>query len=154
MHDETKKLYLIIESALLALTAGLLAAAAVRMYVHGAAQIASGDLFYYIYTREKVGAALLHLLPLICATAVFTVAGWVLGIRDESAGKLAAMDGIDVKESVKKAVPKKTGRRERILQSTILILAIVLILLGIWNGGMDEVFDKGAAICTECVGLG
>ena len=64
------------------------------------------------------------------------------------------MDGIDVKESVKKAVPKKTGRRERILQSIILILAIVLILLGIWNGGMDEVFDKGAAICTECVGLG
>ena len=122
--------------------------------MHGAAQIASGDLFYYIYTREKVGAALLHLLPLICATAVFTVAGWVLGIRDESAGKLAAMDGIDVKESVKKAVPKKTGRRERILQSTILILAIVLILLGIWNGGMGDVFDKGAAICTECVGLG
>ena len=149
-----KKIYLIIESALLALTAGLLAAAAVRMYVHGAAQIASGDLFYYIYTREKVGAALLHLLPLICATAVFTVAGWVLGIRDESAGKLAAMDGIDVKESVKKAVPKKTGRRERILQSIILILAIVLILLGIWNGGMDEVYEKGAAICTECVGLG
>jgi hypothetical protein len=33
-------------------------------------------------------------------------------------------------------------------------LAAVLIAAGIINGGLEDVFAKGAAICTECVGLG
>lgn len=149
-----KKIYMWIESLLCALTAGLLAAAAIRMYVEGAAKQASGDLFYYIYTREKVGAALTALLPLIAALIAFTVAGWVLGIRDETADKPAKLPGMDVKQSVAKAVPAQTGRRERILRIVILILAVCLIFLGVRNGGMEDVLAKGASICTECVGLG
>ena len=148
------KAYMIIESVLCALTAGLLAAAAIRMYVHGAAVQASGDLFYYIYTREKVGAVLLNLLPLVAALAAFTIAGWVLGIKDESAQKPAALKGMDVKASVARAVPQQTGKRMRILRIVILLLAVVLIILGVCNGGIDDVLAKGAAICTECVGLG
>ena len=149
-----KKLYWVIESLLCALVAGLLAAAAVRMYIHGTAVQASGDLFYYIYTREKVGAALLTLLPLITAFLAFTVAGWILGIRDEKAEKPAALNGMDVKQSVTKAVPQKAGRREVILRVVILILAAALIIMGICNGGLEDVLAKGASICTECVGLG
>ena len=149
-----KKLYWVIESLLCALVAGLLAAAAVRMYIHGTAVQASGDLFYYIYTREKVGAALLALLPLITAFLAFTVAGWILGIRDEKAEKPAALNGMDVKQSVTKAVPQKAGRREVILRVVILILAASLIIMGICNGGLEDVLAKGASICTECVGLG
>lgn len=149
-----KKLYWVIESLLCALVAGLLAAAAVRMYIHGTAVQASGDLFYYIYTREKVGAALLTLLPLITAFLAFTVAGWILGIRDEKVEKPAALNGMDVKQSVTKAVPQKAGRREVILRVVILILAASLIIMGICNGGLEDVLAKGASICTECVGLG
>lgn len=149
-----KKVYMIIESALYALTAGLLAAAAVRMYVQGSAIQASGDLFYYIYTREKVGAALQTILPLITAFAAFTIAGWVLGIRDEKADKPAALKGMDVKASVAKAVPQTASRNVIILRIVILILAVLLIFLGVRNGGMEDVFAKGASICTECVGLG
>ena len=29
-----------------------------------------------------------------------------------------------------------------------------LIVIGILNGGLEDVLAKGAAICTECVGLG
>lgn len=148
------KVYMIIESLLCALTAGLLAAAAIRMYIHGAQVQASGDLFYYIFTREKAGAALQSLLPLITAFAAFTVSGWILGIRDEKADKPAALKGMDVKESVTKAVPQKAGRTINIIRAVILILAIVLIILGVRNGGFDDVFAKGASICTECVGLG
>ena len=43
-----KKVYMIVESLLCALTAGLLMAAAIRMYVEGATIQASGELFYYI----------------------------------------------------------------------------------------------------------
>ena len=145
---------MVIESLLCALTAGLLAAAAVRMYIHGAAIQASGDLFYYIFTREKAGAALQALFPLITALIAFTVAGAVLGIRDETSDKPVRLDGMDVKEQVKKAVPQITGRRERILRIVILIIAVVLIILGVCNGGIDDVLAKGAAICTECIGLG
>lgn len=149
-----KKLYWVIESLLCALVAGLLAAAAVRMYIHGTAVQASGDLFYYIYTREKVGAALLALLPLITAFLAFTVAGWILGIRDEKAEKPVTLNGMDVRQSVTKAVPQKAGRREVILRVVILILAASLIIMGICNGGLEDVLAKGASICTECVGLG
>ena len=149
-----KKIYLLIESALCALAAGLLSAAAIRMYVHGAAIQASGDLFYYIYTREKVGTALEAILPLITALIAFTVAGWVLGIRDEAADKPAALNGMDLKQSTARAVPQKAGRREHIIRIIILILAVVLIFLGVRNGGLEDVLAKGASICTECVGLG
>ena len=33
-------------------------------------------------------------------------------------------------------------------------LAVLFIVLGIFNGGMDDVWSKAAAICTECIGLG
>ena len=146
-----KKVYMIIESVLCALTAGLLAAAAIRMYVRGTAMQASDGLFRYIYTREKVGAALLNLLPLIAVTAVFTAAGWILGISGETADRPAAADGMDIKQSVK---TQKTGRKELILRVVILLLAVLLIGLGIRNGGMADVFAKGAAVCAECIGLG
>ncbi len=149
-----KKAYMVIETVLCVLTAVLLAAAAIRMYVQGAAEQASGDLFYYIYTREKVGAALQALLPLVTALAAFTIAGWIFGIRDEKAEKPVALKGLDVKQCTAKAVPQKTARREKILCITVLAAAAILIILGICNGGSDDVFAKGASICTECVGLG
>lgn len=34
------------------------------------------------------------------------------------------------------------------------VLAVVFIVLGIFNGGMSDVWSKAAAICTECIGLG
>ena len=146
-----KKVYMIVESLLCALTAGLLMAAAIRMYVEGATIQASGELFYYIYTRDKVGAVLMKLLPLITAGIGF---GWVLGIRDETQDKPAALKGMDIRESVTKAVPQKSTRGIRILRVVVLIAAVALIIMGVRNGGLDDVFAKGASICTECVGLG
>ena len=149
-----KKLFMIIESVLLALTAVILAAAAVRMYRSGAARQASGDIFYYIYTREKVAAVLARLVPLFAALFAFTLAGWVLGVRDEEAEKPAVLKGMDVKESVKRAVPQKAPKKMAAVRAVVLILAVILIILGVRNGGLGDVFAKGAAICTECVGLG
>ena len=41
-----------------------------------------------------------------------------------------------------------------ILRATLGVVAITFIILGIVNGGMDTVFQKAIAICTECIGLG
>ena len=108
----------------------------------------------YMIVESLLCAVLLKLLPLITAGIGFTVAGWVLGIRDETQDKPAALKGMDIRESVTKAVPQKSTRGIRILRVVVLIAAVALIILGVRNGGLDDVFAKGASICTECVGLG
>lgn len=41
-----------------------------------------------------------------------------------------------------------------IAQITVISLAVLLIVLGIFNGGMSDVVQKAIKICTECIGLG
>jgi len=36
----------------------------------------------------------------------------------------------------------------------LMILSVVLIVLGIANGGLWDVLVKAINICTECIGLG
>ena len=60
---ERKKVFLITQSLLCALIAGLLAGIALYLYFEGAAKQAAGDLFYYSFTREKATGALLVVLP-------------------------------------------------------------------------------------------
>lgn len=47
-------------------------------------------------------------------------------------------------------------RRYAILGTRIalLIASIVLVIVGIVNGGLRDVLEKAAAICSECIGLG
>ncbi len=45
-------------------------------------------------------------------------------------------------------------RTKRILRICFFALSAVLIMLGIVNGGLYDVFVKAVNICTECIGLG
>ena len=36
----------------------------------------------------------------------------------------------------------------------VVIIAMVFLILGIFNGGAEDVLKKAIAICTECIGLG
>lgn len=40
------------------------------------------------------------------------------------------------------------------LRGVLLVLALGLIVLGVLNGGLRDVFIKAANLCTECIGLG
>ena len=151
---ERKKVFLIVQSILCALTAGLLAAAALCIWIDGSAKKAAGDLFYNIYTREKAGQALLHLLPLMFSALGLSIAGWILGIRDESADKPARIDVEELAGIREKAVRQQADRKTLTVRTAVLVIAVVLIILGVLNGGLEDVLTKGAAICTECVGLG
>jgi hypothetical protein len=33
-------------------------------------------------------------------------------------------------------------------------MAVAFLILGIFNGGAEDVLKKAIAICTECIGLG
>ena len=39
-------------------------------------------------------------------------------------------------------------------RASIITVAVVFIVLGIFNGGMSDVLGKAVRICTECIGLG
>lgn len=150
-----KKVFLIVQAVLCALIAGLLAAAALRLYFSGTGGQA-GELFDHIYTREKAGAALLPVLPLFLVSLAMTVAGIVLGIRDENADKPVRDPKRlrDLGEVYRCAARREDARGTLYLRAAVFALALAGIVLGILNGGLEDVLAKGAAICTECIGLG
>ena len=151
-----KRTFLIIQSLLCALTAGLLAAGALQLYFEGAARQAEGDLFYYIFTREKAAAKLLPVLPAALAALGMSITGWVLGIRDEEDRKPVRDEKLlrEAGSLRENAVHEQADQKTVILRTAVLAIAVFLIILGIMNGGLEDVLAKGAAICTECVGLG
>jgi hypothetical protein len=40
------------------------------------------------------------------------------------------------------------------VRAILAVTALILLGLGIWNGGMADVLGKAVRICTECIGLG
>lgn len=153
--ENAKKTFLIIQAMLCALVAGLLAAGAICLYLDGAAKQADGDLFYYMFTRERAGAKLLPILPAFFCALGMTVAGLILGIRDENAEKPIQDEKLlrDVGSIREKAVHQQADQKTLVLRIAVLITALILIIIGVLNGGPDDVHAKGATICTECVGL-
>lgn len=150
-----KKLYLLLQAALLVLLAGLLIAAVVGICRGGLAEKAANPLVW-IFTREKAQAVLSRLLPLMVLAAGTTLAGRILKLRDDDAenpAKDAAMfQGFS---SLQKRAPRpKPGRGVRALRIAALCVALGLIVLGVFNGSVRDVLGKAVKICTECVGLG
>lgn len=151
-----EKVFMTVQAALCAVIAALLAAGALSLYLDGAAKQAEGDLFYYMFTRERVGAKLLPVLPLLFCSVGLTVAGVILGIRDGNAEKTVKDEKLlrDLGDLRERAVHQQADRKTAILRTAVLVAALILIVIGIINGGLEDVLAKGAAICTECVGLG
>ena len=151
-----KKLFMTVQAVLCAVIAALLAGGALSLYLDGAAKQAEGDLFYYMFTRERVAAKLLPVLPFLFCSAGLTIAGVILGVRDRDADKPLKDEKMlrDLGSVRERAVHQRADQKTLTLRTTVLVIALVLIVIGIINGGLEDVLAKGAAICTECVGLG
>ena len=146
------KVFLIIQSVLCIALFVLTALAAVRLYRAGIAYRADGHPTAWIYSREAVGAALRPLIPLFFLTVGVTVAGAILKIRDDKQDKPVNDGGL---MTVKPAsLTEKKPANAQIIRIIVLILAVVLIIAGIYNGSMRDVLYKAIKICTECIGLG
>lgn len=44
--------------------------------------------------------------------------------------------------------------RKKMLQIVLLLAAAAMVLAGILNGSMRDVWGKAATLCLECVGIG
>lgn len=147
-----KKIFLMIQSLLCILAAVLLASGAIGLYLDGAARQAEGDLFYYMYTRERVADLLQKIMPLLFAGLGLSIGGIILGIRDERMDRPA--EGKSMVSAPERLRSGADGRKTVVLRTALIVIALAMIAAGIVNGGMDDVLAKGSAICTECVGIG
>ena len=129
--------------------------AALNRALETAITIAPTDLTVLVSGESGVGKEL-PVLPLIFCALGLTIAGVILGIKDEKAEKPARDENLlrDLGSIRERAVHQDADQKTRILRTAVLVIALILIILGILNGGLEDVLAKGAAICTECVGLG
>lgn len=73
---------------------------------------------------------------------------------------LSAEREIAVLQELPRIRPKQPEAREGgfptllAVRISVLVLATVFIVVGIFNGGMSDVVQKAIKICTECIGLG
>ena len=73
--------------------------------------------------------------------------------RGDAAASLSAPTPT-VKDRLRAAFRTKKTAVLFVFRAVVLLAAAVLIVLGILNGGIDDVLGKAALICTECIGLG
>ena len=145
-----KKVFLIIQSALCIVVTVLLAVCAVRLYREGAARRIV-DPLSWIYTRESAASAICSVVPLAGIGAILTFYGLKKGIRDENAEKPVKNKKKRENQMIRRDVFSGDLMKIRI---ALFALAVLMIILGGYNGSARDVFGKAVKICTECVGLG
>ena len=139
-----KHVYQILLSLLYILLAVLICSAAVGIYREGSRRKEEHPL-ETVFTKEAVEDASAHIAPLLIVTAVMAGGGILIGVGDERKVYPSGM---------KRNVRKDRQVSQTIVRAVLLTAAVVCIIAGIFNGGMQDVFVKAANICSECIGLG
>ena len=109
------------------------------------------------YTIENLNGDVILALAVALPLAVISVAIHIpvaYMVERSSAKEITIL-----KESIKtngapKLAEKKQDEALDVAKYVILGVAVLLIVLGIFNGGMADVLNKAVKICTECIGLG
>ena len=103
------------------------------------------------------------MLPALgCALIALFFCGAVRLLSDISAERAVvyakALMLLPAPAAEKKPVGKQSRAIPRyamfVCQAILIVVAIVMIVIGVLNGGMNDVLQKAIKICTECIGLG
>lgn len=136
-----KKLPVIIAFLVITLCAGLIIETLI-IYFHGT----DGA----IYSREIAQNGLGHFLPLLVLLLVLVLLAAIWHIPENSQ---VLNKSSKIKRVTQQAVDKKKHLSAKIY-ILIYLAGLILIIVGIYNGGLKDVLIKAANICTECIGLG
>ena len=144
----TKKAFLIIESILIVVVAIMLITGAMSIYSNGL-EARAADPSADIYTIEAIASTAKPVLPVFAVLIVFTIICAILGVKDLNANKASKIE-------VEKIQAEKATEGSNLskVRLAIIGLAILFIIIGIFNGSLMDVLIKASKICTECIGLG
>ena len=146
-------LFLIIQSILYILLAGLLIAAVIGIYKDGAA-LRAEDPLAAIFSREIAAKALRKIAPAFLGAVGTTAAGLVLGVKRGETGNGMFGKNENGLKPVNGSIGENKVSGAKKVRMVLLIAAIALIAAGVFNGSARDVFGKAVKICTECIGLG
>lgn len=133
-------------TVLTALLCASLCASVLALYFSGARSRAeSGSALTPIFTREAVARQLMWVYPVLGL--------WLIAV-------IAARIG-QAERAWKKSLPPRTPMKtikeapgKNVLRLVLFAAAGLFIVLGVLNGGLNDVLVKAINICTECIGLG
>ena len=120
--------------------------------------------FNYTDTNTEMVQAATHTLPFVGVAFVVVIAAYLVrayflkvAIAEvKTLTVAAAKNGTLVKSAEQKGVKETWLDNPKALWAVriaLIAVALFLVVFGIANGGMNEVFKKAAELCTECVGL-
>ena len=123
-------------------------------------------LIYFLtpehFSISELNADIVHaIVVVLIPTAVGLALCWMCKVlinksfqREASIYKSAIAEG-SRKDISKDTVPEPRGRMMLpAIRLVVAVAAVVFVILGIFNGGAEDVLKKAIAICTECIGLG
>ena len=111
-----------------------------------------------VYSVENVSQALGRVRWFVLALALLTIFALLTAcLRSCNCAKSKIRNPLPADrtaDAVKAAGNGKTDKYLRAARAGIFLLALALIICGIFNGSLEDVLKKAIAICTECIGLG
>ena len=117
--------------------------------------------FFANFTVENLNSDAMTAFALslpLCAVAVGVHVPRLYLSEDSCRRELEAVKKY-VRENSPKRVEKQPNAKgaitaTEITRYVIIAASVILIVLGVFNGGMKDVLAKAVKICTECIGLG
>ena len=134
-------------AAVTVLVTALLCFGFVNIYLAGQSgeNLVDGVYLSPVFTRENVGNLLLHLAPVLVLYGLLVAASFAAQAVSRSK---------DETYPVPRPVSYTNVPRQSTIRFILAILALLFIILGVMNGGAQDVLIKAINICTECIGLG
>lgn len=145
---------------LVALAVALAGAIATLCYLVDTAQFSGKDVNGEVFKLVK------NILPWLCvafaATIGATVTSGIFANKQVAAAKTMIKNG-DKSTVAQKSEPKFITVIKSVIakpaftwavRGCVFVLAVTFIIVGIVNGGANDVLVKAVNICTECIGLG
>lgn len=134
----------------------LLVAIALHIYMEGTSPdnvLSPGVYVHPVYSTEIVAQHFETIAVLVYAFLAFAILTCILKLFCTKKGEILYVRK-NFNCEFKSKDRRISGSRSWTLRITVYMLAILFVILGIYNQGMRDVFVKAANICTECIGLG
>ncbi len=98
-----------------------------------------------------------NLLPALCAAFTALLVAAELCHRSRRRETDILLAAVREQKPGRVSLPMESVEEDErlwLMRGALLVLAVALIIDGITNGGLHDVFVKATNICTECIGLG